>query len=194
MSIGVRGDLPASRRRSAASAFDVLPMPTISASKGTGSPDRRRQRRLGHLARGEALTQALDFLHYFFSPPGYAAAERDVRNRARRDEHRRRPEGPVGARCRTTRRTTSRTRSPRTASRRSRRRRPGTVFSNSQTNIPNAIEAVLAGNEPAVGDGQPADADGRRLRGGAHPQAGAVVRVISVRFVWCKARERPART
>jgi hypothetical protein len=76
MSIGVRGDLPGLIGSSvdptgSPQSIGVLPIPTVNGVHPTGG---------GSVAWGVStqahhLTAALDFLHYFYSVPGYAGAE-----------------------------------------------------------------------------------------------------------------------
>ena len=75
MSIGVRGDLPSLQAALGAKNFDILPMPTITTDKGVVRPTGGGSVGWGLSTGVKNTAQALDFLHYFFSPPGYAAAE-----------------------------------------------------------------------------------------------------------------------
>jgi ABC-type glycerol-3-phosphate transport system substrate-binding protein len=144
MSIGVRGDLPSLQAALGASAFDVLPIPTISTPKGTVRPTGGGSVGWGISTGAKHVTQALDFLHYFYSPAGYAAAERTygivpaVTSIAADPKAvwATLPNNPPNNGAYTLAANSVQAIAPQA---------PGTVYSNSQTNIPNAIEAVLAG-------------------------------------------------
>ena len=75
MGIGVRGNLPGFQAALGASAFDVLPMPTIPTSQGQVRATGGGSVAWGLSSGVKNTVQALDFLHWFFSPVGYAAAE-----------------------------------------------------------------------------------------------------------------------
>ena len=97
--------------------------------------------------------QALDFLHWFFSPVGYAAAEATygivpaVTSIAADPKAlwARLPNNPPNNAAYTIAANSVLAIAPQA---------PGNVFSNSRTNIPNAIEAVLAGKslKPSLDD------------------------------------------
>ena len=124
MSIGVRGDLPSLQAALGPSAFNVLPMPTISTPSRDGSSDRRRQRRLGSQLRGEARQAGAGLPALLLLAARLRRGGEDVRDRSRRDEHRGRSEGRVGDAAEQPGEQRRLHASPRTASRRSRRRRP----------------------------------------------------------------------
>jgi ABC-type glycerol-3-phosphate transport system substrate-binding protein len=77
MSVGVRGDLPGlvSSGVGPASNIGVLPIPTITGAHGTVHPTGGGSVGWGLGAGSKHVTAALDFLHYFYSGPGYAGAE-----------------------------------------------------------------------------------------------------------------------
>ena len=139
MSIGVRGDLPSLQAALGASSFDVLPTPTgVVRPTGGGSVG------WGLSSGAKNTKQALDFLHYFYSAPGYAAAERTygivpaVTSIAADPKAvwATLPNNPKNNAAYTIAANSVQAIAPQA---------PGTVYSNSQTNIPNAIEAVLGG-------------------------------------------------
>jgi ABC-type glycerol-3-phosphate transport system substrate-binding protein len=144
MSIGVRGDLPSLQAALGPAAFDVLPIPTISTPSGTVRPTGGGSVGWGLSSGAKHVKQALDFLHYFYSPPGYAAAERTygivpaVTSIAADPKAvwATLPNNPANNGAYTIAANSVQAIAPQA---------PGTVYSNSQTNIPNAIEAVLAG-------------------------------------------------
>ena len=144
MSIGVRGDLPSLQAALGPSAFNVLPIPTISTPAGTVRPTGGGSVGWGISTGAKHVKQALDFLHYFYSSPGYAAAERTygivpaVTTIAADPKAvwATLPNNPPNNAAYTLAANSVQAIAPQA---------PGTVYSNSQTNIPNAIEAVLAG-------------------------------------------------
>jgi ABC-type glycerol-3-phosphate transport system substrate-binding protein len=144
MSIGVRGDLPSLQAALGPKAFDVLPMPTISTPKGTVRPTGGGSVGWGISTGAKHIPQALDFLHWFYSPPGYAAAERTygivpaVTSIAANPKAvwATLPNNPANNAAYTLAAGSVQAIAPQA---------PGAVYSNSQTNIPNAIEAVLGG-------------------------------------------------
>jgi len=144
MSIGVRGDLPSLQAALGPSAFNVLPIPTISTPAGTVRPTGGGSVGWGISTGAKHVKQALDFLHYFYSSPGYAAAERTygivpaVTTIAADPKAvwATLPNNPPNNAAYTIAANSVQAIAPQA---------PGTVYSNSQTNIPNAIEAVLAG-------------------------------------------------
>jgi ABC-type glycerol-3-phosphate transport system substrate-binding protein len=144
MSIGVRGDLPSLQAALGPSAFNVLPIPTISTPSGTVRPTGGGSVGWGLSSGAKHVKQALDFLHYFYSPPGYAAAERTygivpaVTTIAADPKAvwATLPNNPPNNAAYTIAANSVQAIAPQA---------PGTVYSNSQTNIPNAIEAVLGG-------------------------------------------------
>ena len=144
MSIGVRGDLPSLQAALGPSAFNVLPIPTISTPAGTVRPTGGGSVGWGLSTGAKHVKQALDFLHYFYSSPGYAAAERTygivpaVTTIAADPKAvwATLPNNPPNNTAYTIAANSVQAIAPQA---------PGTVYSNSQTNIPNAIEAVLAG-------------------------------------------------
>jgi len=76
MSIGVRGDLPgligsSVDPKSSPQSIGVLPIPTVNNVHPTGGGSVA----WGVSSQAHHLTAALDFLHYFYSVPGYAGAE-----------------------------------------------------------------------------------------------------------------------
>ena len=78
MSIDVRGDLPGlcSRTRSKCK-YNVLPMPTIPNTVGKQvHPTGGGSVGWGLSPGAKHVKLALDFLHYLYSPAGYAAAEK----------------------------------------------------------------------------------------------------------------------
>jgi ABC-type glycerol-3-phosphate transport system substrate-binding protein len=144
MSIGVRGDLPSLQAALGPSNFNVLPIPTISTPAGTVRPTGGGSVGWGLSTGAKHIKQALDFLHYFYSSPGYAAAERTygivpaVTSIAADPKAvwATLPDNPPNNAAYTLAANSVQAIAPQA---------PGTVYSNSQTNIPNAIEAVLAG-------------------------------------------------
>jgi ABC-type glycerol-3-phosphate transport system substrate-binding protein len=144
MSIGVRGDLPSLQAALGPSAFNVLPIPTISTSSGTVRPTGGGSVGWGLSSGAKHVKQALDFLHYFYSPPGYAAAEKTYGivpavTAIAADPKAvwaTLPNNPPNNAAYTIAANSVQAIAPQA---------PGTVYSNSQTNIPNAIEAVLGG-------------------------------------------------
>jgi ABC-type glycerol-3-phosphate transport system substrate-binding protein len=144
MSIGVRGDLPSLQAALGPSAFNVLPIPTISTPSGTVRPTGGGSVGWGLSTGAKHVKQALDFLHYFYSSPGYAAAERTYGivpavTAIAADPKAvwaTLPNNPPNNAAYTLAANSVQAIAPQA---------PGTVYSNSQTNIPNAIEAVLAG-------------------------------------------------
>ena len=144
MSIGVRGDLPSLQAALGPSAFNVLPIPTISTPAGTVRPTGGGSVGWGISTGAKHVKQALDFLHYFYSSPGYAAAERTygivpaVTTIAADPKAvwATLPNNPPNNAAYTLAANSVQAIAPQA---------PGTVYSNSQTNIPNAIEAGLAG-------------------------------------------------
>lgn len=144
MSIGVRGDLPSLQAALGASSFDVLPIPTISTPTGVVRPTGGGSVGWGLSSGAKNTKQALDFLHYFYSAPGYAAAERTygivpaVTSIAADPKAvwATLPNNPKNNAAYTIAANSVQAIAPQA---------PGTVYSNSQTNIPNAIEAVLGG-------------------------------------------------
>jgi len=143
-SIGVRGDLPSLQAALGASDLTVLPMPTISTPHGTVRPTGGGSVGWGLSSGAKHVTAALDFLHYFYSPAGYAAAEKTygivpaVVSIAANPKAvwATLPNNPANNAAYTIAANSVQAIAPQT---------PGTVYSDSQTNIPNAIEAVLAG-------------------------------------------------
>lgn len=144
MSIGVRGDLPSLQAALGPANFNVLPIPTISTPAGTVRPTGGGSVGWGISTGAKHVKQALDFLHYFYSSPGYAAAERTygivpaVTTIAADPKAvwATLPNNPPNNAAYTLAANSVQAIAPQA---------PGTVYSNSQTNIPNAIEAVLAG-------------------------------------------------
>jgi ABC-type glycerol-3-phosphate transport system substrate-binding protein len=144
MSIGVRGDLPSLQAALGASSFDVLPIPTITTPSGVVRPTGGGSVGWGLSSGARHTKQALDFLHYFYSAPGYAAAERTygivpaVTSIAADPKAvwATLPNNPKNNAAYTIAANSVQAIAPQA---------PGTVYSNSQTNIPNAIEAVLGG-------------------------------------------------
>lgn len=143
-SIGVRGDLPSLQAALGANDLTVLPMPTISTPHGTVRPTGGGSVGWGLSSGAKHITAALDFLHYFYSPPGYAAAEKTygivpaVVSIAANPKAvwATLPNNPANNAAYTIAANSVQAIAPQT---------PGTVYSDSQTNIPNAIEAVLGG-------------------------------------------------
>ncbi len=144
MGIGVRGNLPGFQASLGAKAFDVLPMPTIPTSKGQVRATGGGSVAWGLSSGVKNTKQALDFLHWFFSPVGYAAAEATygivpaVTSIAANPNAlwAKLPNNPPNNAAYTIAANSVLAIAPQA---------PGTVFSNSRTNIANAIEAVLAG-------------------------------------------------
>jgi ABC-type glycerol-3-phosphate transport system substrate-binding protein len=144
MSIGVRGDLPSLQAAMGPTNFDVLPIPTISTPSGVVRPTGGGSVGWGLSTGAKHTKQALDFLHYFYSPPGYAAAEKTygivpaVTSIAADPKAvwATLPNNPANNGAYTIAANTVQAIAPQA---------PGTVYSNSQTNIPNAVEAVLGG-------------------------------------------------
>jgi ABC-type glycerol-3-phosphate transport system substrate-binding protein len=144
MSIGVRGDLPSLQAALGPANFNVLPIPTISTPAGTVRPTGGGSVGWGLSTGAKHIKQALDFLHYFYSSPGYAAAERTygivpaVTSIAADPKAvwATLPNNPPNNAAYTLAANSVQAIAPQA---------PGTVYSNSQTNIPNAIEAVLGG-------------------------------------------------
>jgi maltose-binding protein MalE len=153
MGIGVRGNLPGFQASLGASSFDVLPMPTIPTSKGQVRATGGGSVAWGLSSGVKNTAQALDFLHWFFSPVGYAAAEATygivpaVTSIAADPKAlwARLPNNPPNNVAYTIAANTVLAIAPQA---------PGNVFSNSRTTIPNAIEAVLAGKslKPSLDD------------------------------------------
>ena len=147
-SIGVRGDLPSLQAALGASDLTVLPMPTISTPQGTVRPTGGGSVGWGLSSGATHVTAALDFLHYFYSPAGYAAAEKTygivpaVVSIAADPKAvwATLPNNPANNAAYTIAANSVQAIAPQT---------PGTVYSDSQTNIPNAIEAVLGGTSLA---------------------------------------------
>ena len=143
-SIGVRGDLPSLQAALGASDLTVLPMPTISTSHGTVRPTGGGSVGWGLSSGAKHVSAALDFLHYFYSPAGYAAAEKTygivpaVKSIAANPKAvwATLPKNPANNAAYTIAANSVQAIAPQT---------PGTVYSDSQTNVPNAIEAVLGG-------------------------------------------------
>ena len=143
-SIGVRGDLPSLQAALGASDLTVLPMPTISTPSGTARPTGGGSVGWGLSSGAKHVTAALDFLHYFYSPAGYAAAEKTygivpaVVSIAANSKAvwATLPKNPANNAAYTIAANSVQAIAPQT---------PGTVYSDSQTNVPNAIEAVLGG-------------------------------------------------
>ena len=144
MSIGVRGNLPGYQAALGAKAFDVLPIPTISTPKGVIRPTGGGSVAWGLSSGAKHTRQALDFLHYFYSPVGYAAAERTYGivpavTSIAADPNAvwaKLPNNPPNNAAYTIAANSVQAIAPQA---------PGTVYSNSQTSIPNAIQAVLGG-------------------------------------------------
>ena len=119
-------------------------MPTISTPHGTVRPTGGGSVGWGLSSGAKHITAALDFLHYFYSPPGYAAAEKTygivpaVVSIAANPKAvwATLPNNPANNAAYTIAANSVQAIAPQT---------PGTVYSDSQTNIPNAIEAVLGG-------------------------------------------------
>ncbi len=143
-SIGVRGDLPSLQAALGASDLTVLPMPTISTSHGTVRPTGGGSVGWGLSSGAKHVPAALDFLHYFYSPAGYAAAEKTygivpaVVSIAANPKAvwATLPKNPANNAAYTIAANSVQAIAPQT---------PGTVYSDSQTSVPNAIEAVLGG-------------------------------------------------
>jgi len=148
MSIGVRGDLPGLQAALGASNISVLPMPEIPTSSGLVRPTGGGSVAWGLSSGAKDVTAALDFLHYFYSPAGYAAAEETygivpaVTSIAADPTATwaTLPKNPANNAAYTIAANSVQAIAPQT---------PGTVYSDSQTNIPNAIESVLAGKSIA---------------------------------------------
>ena len=144
MSIGVRGDLPSLQAALGPANFDVLPIPTISTPAGVVRPTGGGSVGWGLSSGAKHITAALDFLHYFYSPAGYGAAERTYGivpavTSIAADPNAvwaKLPNNPKNNAAFTLAANSVQAIAPQA---------PGTVYSNSQTNIPNAIEAVLSG-------------------------------------------------
>jgi ABC-type glycerol-3-phosphate transport system substrate-binding protein len=145
MSIGVRGDLPSLQAALGAKSFDILPIPTITTSaSGVVRPTGGGSVAWGLSTGVKNTVQALDFLHYFYSPVGYAAAELTygivpaVTSIAANPNAiwARLPNNPANNGAYTIAANSVQAIAPQA---------PGSVYSNSQTNIPNAIQAVLGG-------------------------------------------------
>ena len=144
MSIGVRGDLPGLQSALGASAFNVLPMPEIPTAAGMVRPTGGGSVAWGLSSGAKDTTAALDFLHYFYSTAGYAAAEQTYGIVPAVTSIAADPtavwatlsKNPANNAAYTLAANSVQAIAPQT---------PGTVYSDSQTNIPNAIEAVLAG-------------------------------------------------
>jgi len=147
MSIGTRGDLPSLQAALGASDLSVLPPPTITGSSGTVRPSGGGSVGWGLSSQAKHVTAALDFLHYFYSVAGYTAAEDTygivpaVTSIAADPKAvwATLPNAPANSTAYTIAANTA-TIAPQT---------PGVVYSDSQTNIPNAIEAVLGGTSIA---------------------------------------------
>jgi ABC-type glycerol-3-phosphate transport system substrate-binding protein len=77
MSVGVRGDLPTliTSAEGPASNIGILPIPEIPGTQGLVHPTGGGSVGWGVGDGTKHLSAALDFLHYFFSPAGYAGAE-----------------------------------------------------------------------------------------------------------------------
>jgi spermidine/putrescine-binding protein len=143
-SIGVRGDLPSLQASLGASDLTVLPMPTIGTSHGTVRPTGGGSVGWGLSSGAKHVPAALDFLHYFYSPAGYAAAEKTygivpaVTSIAANPKAvwATLPKNPANNAAYTIAANSVQAIAPQA---------PGTVYSDSQTNVPNAIEAVLGG-------------------------------------------------
>ncbi len=144
MSIGVRGNLPGYQAALGVGSFDVLPIPTITTPSGVVRPTGGGSVGWGLSSGAKNTKQALDFLHYFYSPAGYAAAERTYGivpavTAIAADPKAvwaTLPNNPKNNAAYTIAANSVQAIAPQA---------PGTVYSNSQTNIPNAIEAVLSG-------------------------------------------------
>jgi maltose-binding protein MalE len=143
-SIGVRGDLPSLQAALGASDLTVLPIPTITGAKGSVRPTGGGSVGWGISTGAKHVSAALDFLHYFYSPAGYGAAEKTygivpaVTSIAADPKAvwATLPNNPANNAAYTIAANTVQAIAPQA---------PGTVYSDSQTNIPNAIEAVLGG-------------------------------------------------
>jgi len=148
MSIGVRGDLPGLQSALGAANFNVLPMPEIQTASGTVRPTGGGSVAWGLSSGAKDTTEALDFLHYFYSPDGYAAAEQTYGIVPAVTSIAADPtavwatlsKNPANNAAYTLAADSVQAIAPQT---------PGTVYSDSQTNIPNAIEAVLGGTSLA---------------------------------------------
>ena len=143
MSIGVRGDLPSLQAALGPSAFDVLPMPTISTPKGTvrptgggsvaGASHRGEARQTGAglpalLLLAARLRRCRENVRIVPAVTSIAADPKAVWATL--------PNNPSNNVAYTLAAGSVQAIAPQA---------PGTVYSNSQTNIPNAIEAVLGG-------------------------------------------------
>jgi len=147
-SVGTRGDLPGLQTALGASDISVLPTPTISGPSGSQvRPTGGGSVAWGLSSQAKHVTAALDFLHYFYSVPGYVGAENtygivpSVTSIAANPKAvwSTLPNNPANSAAYTIAANTT-TIAPQT---------PGVVYSDSQTNIPNAIEAVLGGTSIA---------------------------------------------
>jgi ABC-type glycerol-3-phosphate transport system substrate-binding protein len=146
MSVGVRGDLPGliTSGVGPASNIGILPIPEITGAKGTVHPTGGGSVAWGVSTQAKHLTAALDFLHYFYTPAGYGGAEAtggivpavvSIANN---------PKAPwttfagdpVNNAAYSIAAGSVQAIAPQT---------PGTVYSDSQTTIPNMIESVLGG-------------------------------------------------
>lgn len=148
-SIGVRGDLPSLQAALGASDLTVLPMPTISTPHGTMRPTGGGSVGWGLTTTAKHVTAALDFLHYFYSPAGYAAAEKTygivpaVVSIAANPKAvwATLPKNPANNAAYSIAANSVQAIAPQT---------PGSVYSDLQTTtLPNAIEAVLGGKSIA---------------------------------------------
>jgi hypothetical protein len=149
MSVGVRGDLPgligsAVDPTGSPSDIGVLPIPEITGAKGAVHPTGGGSVAWGISTQAHHLTAALDFLHYFYSPSGYAAAEATGGIVPAVTSIAADPSAPwtkfagnpVNNAAYSISAATVQAIAPQT---------PGTVYSDSQTTIPNMIESVLNG-------------------------------------------------
>lgn len=144
MGIGVRGNLPGFQAALGAKGIDVLPMPTIPTPKGQVRATGGGSVAWGISSGAKNIPQALDFLHWFFSPVGYAAAERTYGivpavTSIAADPNAvwaKLPNNPANNAAFTIAANSVLAIAPQA---------PGTVFSNSRTTIANAIQEVLAG-------------------------------------------------
>jgi hypothetical protein len=148
MSIGVRGDLPSLQAALGAKNFNVLPIPEIPGASGMVRPTGGGSVAWGLSSGAKDVPEALDFLHYFYSADGYAAAEKTYGIVPAVASIAADPtavwatlaDNPANNGAYTIAANSVQAIAPQT---------PGTVYSDSQTNIPNAIEAVLGGQSLA---------------------------------------------
>jgi ABC-type glycerol-3-phosphate transport system substrate-binding protein len=144
MAIRVRGNLPGDQAALGAKGFDILPMPTIPSPNGQVRATGGGSVAWGLSSGVKNTKQALDFLHWFFSPVGYAAAEATYGivpavTTIAADPNAlwaKLPNNPPNNAAYTIAANSVLAIAPQA---------PGNVYSNSQTNIPNAIQAVLGG-------------------------------------------------